>query len=80
MKQILFLLIIISILISCKNEEQAASLKKDQDIEHFKQPIENFGKDTLKTSLQEIKKRLKAQGYKTFEYIDESTKDTVLMQ
>ena len=31
-------------------------------------------------SIREIKEHLEQQGYKTFDYVDEATKDTVLMQ
>jgi len=68
------------VLIACKNNEQAASLKKEKAPKRVENITETQHKDTLKVSLLEIKKKLKAQGYKTFEYIDESTKDTVLMQ
>ena len=64
MKQFLSLLIICFAFNSCKQE-----VKPVEDIKEIKE-----------TSIKEIKESLIAKGYQTFDYVDEKTKDTFLMQ
>lgn len=65
MKKLLLGLLVIMQIISCK---------KDDD-----KPIVSENKDIKKTSKQ-LKEELTKRGFQTFDYIDETTKDTILMQ
>jgi len=76
-------LLLLLIIFSCKNDtpnvipEEAnleTEIVKEQDsiVEEVIMPI-------VKTSKQ-IKEELTSKGFKTFDYVDEKTKDTVLMQ
>ena len=42
--------------------------------------IKDIAVEPIKKSMTQIKDELKAKGFQTFDYIDEKTKDTVLMQ
>ncbi|MFG6685162.1 YciI family protein [Mariniflexile sp. HNIBRBA6329] len=79
MKNFLIFCLSILTMASCKNSEK----KTDNSV------IEETINDTIeleaveksaKKSVKEIKKALEAKGFKTFEYVDEKTKDTILMQ
>ena len=71
MKNILIILCVFSLL-SCKNETKSnekASESQEESIETIKEQ-----------SVAEIKAKLVDEGYKVFDYVDEKTKDTTLMQ
>lgn len=67
MKQIIILSALV-LLCSCQGETK--SLEKNMDI----------AKEKVERSIKEVKKELTSKGFETFDYIDEETKDTVLMQ
>lgn len=65
-KAILFL--VLMVLLSCKNQA-----------EDVKEGTKSFN-DTVEKSKQQIKDDLHAKGFQTFDYIDERTNDTIIMQ
>tara|TARA_R110002050_G_scaffold536_3_gene3798 strand:+ start:3710 stop:4213 length:504 start_codon:yes stop_codon:yes gene_type:complete len=70
MEKIRFLCVILllGLLFSCKDSGEVASVKIDQQLAESELPV------------AQLKKRLEAQGFQTFNYIDEKTMDTILMQ
>lgn len=80
----LILPILFSVLIfSCK-EEVKASLPdiKEEAIEIVEEKIDSIVElvEPIKKSAREIKEELSAKGFKTFDYVNEKTQDTILMQ
>jgi len=68
MKKAIFSLAILILIIACKTET-------NDTIEVVKVPLE-----TLEKTTKELKEELIAKGYQVFDYVDEKTKDTTLMQ
>ncbi|MCK0178905.1 YciI family protein [Flavobacteriaceae bacterium S0862] len=68
MKKTIISLAIITLILACKTETK-------DDIEVIEQPIE-----TIKKSTKELKEELTAKGFELFDYVDEKTQDTVIMQ
>lgn len=68
MKKILLILIFIGMVSACQQEHKKT--------ENNSETIER----NTKQSMQKLKEELTSKGYKTFDYVDEKTKDTVLMQ
>jgi len=68
MKKAIFSLAILILIIACKTETK-------DTIEVVEAPIE-----TLEKTTKELKEELIAKGYQVFDYVDEKTKDTTLMQ
>jgi uncharacterized protein YciI len=68
MKKAIFSLAILILIIACKTEAK-------DTIEVVEEPIE-----TLEKTTKELKEELIAKGYQVFDYVDEKTKDTTLMQ
>ncbi|MEO1030752.1 MAG: YciI family protein [Bacteroidota bacterium] len=74
MKRITLVLVVICALMSCKNED-----KEVKAVEAIDEPVENI--ETIKEqSIAEIKAKLVDEGFQVFDYVDEKTKDTTLMQ
>jgi len=67
MKKLILVLVLV-VLSSCKNH-------KEDVIQ-----TSNTPEDSVEKSMQQIKEVLHAKGFQTFDYIDENTKDTILMQ
>lgn len=88
MKKLVLVLLSISFFFSCKEEskttksdntetiDEVSSEVKDSMVVQSKKIIEKAIPKTIK----QIKEELDAKGYKTFDYVDEDTKDTFLMQ
>ena len=68
MKKAIFSLAILILIIACKTETK-------DTIEVVEEPIK-----TLEKTTKELKEELIAKGYQVFDYVDEKTKDTTLMQ
>lgn len=68
MKKAIFSLAILILIIACKTETK-------DTIEVGEEPIK-----TLEKTTKELKEELIAKGYQVFDYVDEKTKDTTLMQ
>jgi uncharacterized protein YciI len=84
MKRIIALFMITIIIFACKNESKNPNAEFEQDIEEITdsiatEVIEIIEEPIVKTT-KEIKQELTEKGFKTFDYVDEKTKDTVLMQ
>ncbi|NCO62337.1 MAG: hypothetical protein GW839_02040 [Flavobacteriales bacterium] len=65
MRKLLLGLLVLMQIISCKKDIDKLSISENKDIQ--------------KTSKQ-LKEELTKRGFQTFDYIDETTKDTILMQ
>ena len=79
MKHILLILFVFGSLMSCKDDSKTPIVEEE--------PIENPYKVESETkapakieSVADLKAKLTENGYKIFDYIDEKTQDTVLMQ
>jgi len=68
MKKTFISLAIITLIIACKTETK-------DSIEVIEEPIE-----TIEKSTKELKEELTAKGFELFDYIDEKTQDTIIMQ
>lgn len=85
MKKILLACITLLAFVACK-EEVKTPIKQleEQSIETVETPIDSIIEievvEPPVKSIKQIKEELHAKGYKTMEYIDEETKDTILMQ
>lgn len=83
MKNLLLTLILICFLASCKNEHESSKVKDTViEKETIEAPIEKSKplKEESRKSVAELKKELISKGYQVFDYVDEKTKDTTLMQ
>lgn len=65
MKQLLILLLWALTFVACKQEKQPIVVSAEPDTKH---------------TIQQLKDELNSQGFQTFDYVDEKTKDTILMQ
>lgn len=74
MKQTLLLLALVFAFISCDHDKH----HKGEDHSHDTE--EKHEEHSPKKSMAQIKKELKDGGYEIFDYVDEKTKDTVIMQ
>ncbi|MBV7269685.1 YciI family protein [Winogradskyella luteola] len=80
MKKLLTLLLLFACLLACKNEDKP-SLEKDIVIEEKALDKSEKEVETIKEqSVAELKAKLVKDGYQVFDYVDEKTKDTTLMQ
>jgi len=70
MKKYGLILLAILVITSCKQVQESNDTEDSME----KVQIEN------KTSIAELKAKLNAQGYETFDFIDETTQDTIIMQ
>lgn len=82
MKNLILVLILICFLTSCNNENRADKiLETVTEKESIAVPgNETKPKKAQSKSLLEQKSDLVSKGYEVFEYVDEKTKDTILMQ
>ncbi len=74
MRHILLILLLFGPLTSCKNEDKGIEAEEvaNETVEHI---------ETIKEqSIAELKAKLLDEGYQVFDYVDEKTKDTTLMQ
>jgi len=78
-KKIVLFLTLIFAFVACKNEtkesEQAATDIAEEEVDTIE-----VVEIPVVTTTKQIKEELVAKGFKTFDYVDEKTKDTVLMQ
>ena len=71
-KRLLVLLVTVFSLTACKNKTSAGIIKEEQNIIKTK--------EVIKETTASLKAKLIAKGYQTFDYVNEKTKDTILMQ
>lgn len=82
MKSILLALFITILFVSCK-EESKASLPVVEDVISEEVPDSTeieVPEEPLKKTTKQLKEELTSKGFKIFDYVDEKTQDTVLMQ
>lgn len=81
MKKILLPFLCVLLLVSCKNETKEGSSvgnetnSKEKDTVIVEVPVK-----PIKKTVKEIKEDLIAKGFKTYDFVDEKTQDTILMQ
>jgi len=81
MKNYVLIILLLFCCLACKDNQKSAIEKEDViiEVEIKEQPIEKL--ETIKEqSAAEIKSKLVNKGYQVFDYVDEKTKDTILMQ
>ena len=69
MKKLTLTFIVLLLYFNCKQTEEQTESKLLETVEEFSEP-----------SAKEIIAKLKADGFEIFDYVDEKTKDTVIMQ
>ncbi len=87
MKKTITFILFIFVIISCKDEAKTPVKEVDERaVEIVEQPIDSIievevlDEIPVKKTTKQIKQELTAKGYKTFDYVDEKTQDTILMQ
>lgn len=86
MKKILVLCLISIVLIACKNDSKATIKDLDENttelIEEVKDSVETIivEDQPIKKTTKQIKQELTEKGFKIFDYVDEKTQDTIIMQ
>ncbi|ALJ06831.1 hypothetical protein APS56_11460 [Pseudalgibacter alginicilyticus] len=84
MKKAILVLLIITCVFSCKDEPKTSVSEMNEDlheaIDAKSDSIIEVVKASVEKSTKQIKAELKAKGFKTFDYVDEVTQDTILMQ
>ena len=85
MKKVLLTILLIGALTSCKNDKEPTTVKetevkKDTVDLSIKEPNIEHSPEKRSKSVAELKAELISKGYKVFDYVDEKTKDTPLMQ
>jgi len=84
MKNLIVLIIFLALFSSCKEDAKTPitdyneTLLEMEALDSIEAKI--LEAKPVKKTTQEIKEMLKAKGFKTFDYIDEKTQDTILMQ
>lgn len=82
MNKVLSLLIFIAF-IACKSDKtESTNLDNTEAAEIIEDTIasEEIVEEPIKKTAKQIKEELTAKGFQTFDYVDEKTKDTILMQ
>lgn len=81
MKRLILLTLIITT-ISCKDDKKAPIIDEAIPVETDSVLIENVIEDKLpiEKTVAQIRAELIAKGFETFDYVDEKTQDTILMQ
>ncbi len=88
MKKITFLIIFTLFFFGCKEESKASVSEIKEDVKVISNEIKDSvvveSKEIIETvlpkTMKQIKEDLTIKGFKTFNFVDEKTKDTVLMQ
>ncbi|WMI66797.1 YciI family protein [Aestuariibaculum sp. YM273] len=78
-KKIALVLVLALAFVACKDETKESEQITTEVVEEVVDTIEVIEKPEVKTTKQ-IKEELIAKGFKTFDYVDEKTQDTILMQ
>lgn len=83
MKNIVLLAMSLVLFWSCKNEPKNESNNKEFSsdvVDQIKDSIVETVNIEPEKTIKQIKEELTAKGFKTFDYVDEKTNDTILMQ
>ena len=79
MRKLFLVVLALVVFISCKNESKTIEESVDKEIEVVENEITNNVKE-VKQSVASLKAELKEKGFQIFDYVDEATKDTIIMQ
>ncbi|AUP81623.1 YciI family protein [Flavivirga eckloniae] len=84
MKNLLLTLFLACTLLSCKDKAKASisDIKEDvsEVVEEKADSIIEVVEEPIKKTAKQIKEELTTKGFKVFDYVDEKTQDTVIMQ
>ncbi|WP_262733547.1 YciI family protein [Gaetbulibacter sp. NE] len=82
MKRLLLLCVVALLYVACKEEPKQTTTEIEEPIEVVEDStlIEVEEEATPEKSISELKNELAAKGFKTFDYVDEKTQDTIIMQ
>lgn len=84
MNKSFFILLFIAFVFSCKDESKTSVSEMNEDLKETldanTDSIIKVVKASVKKSTTQIREELKAKGFKTYDYVDEKTQDTILMQ
>ncbi|MFD0990403.1 YciI family protein [Mariniflexile jejuense] len=80
MKKIVVICLTILVIVSCKKIEKEKVNATEIQEEVNDTIMENVAELPTKKSIKDLKEELNAKGFQTFDYVDEKTKDTILMQ
>lgn len=85
MKKLVVITIILMILVACKQEQKPKVSDVEEEISTVVETVvdtivEVEIEEPIKQSIKQLKEELTAKGFKIFDYVDEKTKDTVIMQ
>nr|WP_157607920.1 YciI family protein [Seonamhaeicola sp. S2-3] len=82
MKKLLITLSVLACFMSCKEAPKTNSTDANDkiDIEVDSTKIDVVEETPVKKTTQQIKEELTSKGFKVFDYVDEKTQDTILMQ
>lgn len=79
MKNVWFLLLVFTMSLSCKNENKRINKMDIEELDILEESIDTI-ETTKEQSRREKKAKLVGKGFQVFDYVDETTKDTILMQ
>ncbi len=79
MKKLFLTVLAVVAFISCKNESKTIEESVDKEIKVVEDEITDNIKE-VKQSVASLKADLKEKGFQIFDYVDEATKDTIIMQ
>lgn len=82
MKKLIFSMFILIFFVACKEESKTSISNIEENTpELIEEKIDSIVEiEPVKKSVKDIKDELHAKGFKTFDYVDEKTQDTILMQ
>ncbi|MCF7559466.1 YciI family protein [Sabulilitoribacter multivorans] len=82
-RKLLVIIVIGITIMACKDETKASMNDIKDDIENTKPAVDSIIEvieTPITKSTKQIKEELTSKGFKTFDYIDDKTQDTILMQ
>lgn len=77
MKKVILLYFSVFILICCKKTESENTITNETETDTV---ISEVIEKPIKKSIKDLKQELSAEGFKTYDYVNQTTKDTILMQ
>ncbi|KJD36624.1 phenylalanyl-tRNA synthetase subunit alpha [Tamlana sedimentorum] len=86
MKQVIAILVVLLFFMSCKNDakNESSTINLNENtttnIDSIEKTANEIVEKPVKISVSELKTDLTNKGFKIFDYVDEETKDTVIMQ
>lgn len=79
MKKLILTVLVISFCFSCTHDPKKHSHDNDSLVNHVHKH-DNHAQDGKKKPVIQLEKELEAKGFQVFGYIDQNTKDTIIMQ